>query len=358
MKKTFFRYLIVFISLITGYLLFMLLGCLVPDKPVQRNIARSVPVFMNQWDYPYAVFEKPGCKLDNFTDALILNMAYHTNRDSLKTSILLNPYLHKDIYMTINLAKTVAGERDGTSYYSRYWHGSSFLMRFLLLLGNYEHIRQILFVTSMLLLLTAAAFIYREAGLPYMLGFFSGFTLLNGFIMQVSIQFFPVMAIALISSIVLCIKWRDFSSVLMIFFVAGSITSFFDLITIPLITMGMPLLLYLVLDRNTEEPWQKSLWEIVLIAAIWFAGYAVTWATKWIIATLATDVNVIQDATGVGLRYSQPADDGSRWTALTMNLQLLNFPLILSLLSITAIVSFLFSTKEVSSRHFSVYSPH
>ena len=124
MKKNIQRYCIVFFSLIAGYFIFMLLGCLIPDKPVQRNIARSVPFFMHQGDYPYAIIEKPECKMDNFTDALILNMTYHISRDSLKTSLLLNPYTVNDIYMNVNLEKTVERAPSSVTYYARYWHGS------------------------------------------------------------------------------------------------------------------------------------------------------------------------------------------------------------------------------------------
>lgn len=141
MKKRLLRHAIAFPILIASYLLFMLLGCLMPDKSVQRNIARSLPTFMHQGDYPYAIFEKPGCKMDNFTDALIFNITYNISRDSLKTSLFLNPYKQSDIYMNVNLETAINRHPCQTVHYARYWHGSSFLMRFLLLLGDYEHIR-------------------------------------------------------------------------------------------------------------------------------------------------------------------------------------------------------------------------
>lgn len=346
MKKTFFRYLVVFLSLITGYFLFMLLGCLIPDKPVQRNIARSVPVFMHQGDYPYAVIAKPECKMDNFTDALILNLTYHISRDSLKTSLLLNPYTFNDIYMNVNLEKTVERATSSMTYYARYWHGSSFLMRFLLLFGNYEHIRQLLYVISMALLLGAATLLYREAGLGITLYFFSGFMLLHGFTTQMCLQFFPTIAIALVATSAICCKWRNFPAVLMIFFVSGSVTSFFDLFSTPILTFGLPALAYVVLNRNTENAWGKSLWNLVKTGIVWFCSYAITWATKWLIATLCTDINVFQSAAGSGLAHSHSLAEGGRFVALSANLQLLNFPLILSLLLVAAIIAFAFFNKK------------
>lgn len=346
MKKRLLRYCIVFLSLIACYFLFMLLGCLIPDKPVQRNIARSVPVFMHQGDYPCAIIAKPECKMDNFTDALILNMTYHISRDSLKTSLLLNPYTFNDIYMNVNLEKTVERAPSSVTYYARYWHGSSFLMRFLLLFGNYEHIRQFLYVISMVLLLCAATLLYRETGLGVTLYFFSGFMLLHGFTTQMCLQFFPTIAIALVATIAICCKWRDFPAVLMIFFVAGSVTSFFDLFSTPLLTFGLPVLAYIALNRNTEETWGQSLWNVVKTGIVWMVAYATTWGTKWLTATLVTRVNVFQSAVGSGLAHSHALEEGGRCAALAANLHLLNFPLILSLLLAAAVIAFVFFNKK------------
>lgn len=346
MKKKIQRYCIVFFSLIAGYFIFMLLGCLIPDKPVQRNIARSVPVFMLQGDYPYAIIAKPECKMDNFTDALILNMTYHISRDSLKTSLLLNPYTINDIYMNVNLEKAVERAPSSVTYYARYWHGSSFLMRYLLLFGNYEHIRQLFYVISMALLLGAAILLYRETGLGFTFYFFTGFMLLHGFVMQMSLQFFPTIAIALVVTIAICCKWRNFPAVLMIFFVSGSVTSFFDLFSTPLLTFGLPVLAYIVLNRNTEETWGQSLWNVVKTGIVWFVAYATTWSTKWLVSTLFTSVNVFQSAAGSGLAHSHALEEGGRCAALAANLHLLNFPLILSLLLVAAIIAFAFFNKK------------
>ena len=346
MKKKLLRYAIAFPLLIGGYLLFMLLACLVPDKPVQRNIARSLSPFMHQGDYPYAIFEKQGCKMDNFTDALILNIAYNISTDSLKTSLFRNPYHYTDIYMNVNLENTIKQSESQTRYYPRYWHGSSFLLRFLLLLGNYEHIRQLFYAVSMVLLLILASLIYREAAPPYMVGFFSGFVLLHGFVTQMSIQFFPVLAITFVASIAICRKWKDFSSVCMTLFVAGSFTAFFDLLTTPLLTLGLPLLLYFILNRNNEQTWMRTFGETAELSVTWIVGYTVTWATKWGISTLVTGRNVFLDAAGSVMYRSHRVDGYSRWDALAVNLQQLNFPLILALVVAAAILALLFFNKR------------
>lgn len=346
MKKKLLRYAIAFPLLIVGYLLFMLLACLMPDKPVQRNITRSLPTFMHQGDYPYAIFEKKGCKMDNFSDALILNMAFNISRDSLKTSLFLNPYHFTDIYMNVNLESVVRQSESQTRYYPRYWHGSSFLMRFLLLFGNYEHLRQLFYAFSMVLLLILASLIYREAGPPYMVGLFSGFILLHGFVTQMSIQFFPVLAITLIAAIAICSKWKDFSSVCMTLFVTGSFTAFFDLLTTPLLTLGLPLLLYFVLHRNNEQTWVRTFGETAELSLTWFVGYAATWAAKWGISTLMTGQNVFLDAAGNAMFRSQHVDGYTRWDALAVNLQQLNFPLILVFVVAAALLALLFFNKR------------
>ena len=346
MKKRLLRHAIAFPILIAGYLLFMLLGCMVPDRPVQHNIARSLSPFMHQGDYPYAIFEKPGCKMDNFTDALILNITYNLSADSLKTSLFLNPYHASDICMSANLGTAVNQSVANANYYPRYWFGSSFLMRFLFLFGNYEHIRELLYAISMLLILILAALIYREIGIPYLLGFFSGFLMLHGFITQMSMQFFPVLAITLATSIAICCKWKDFSFVCMALFLAGSFTTFFDLLTTPLLTLGFPLLLYLIMDRNTEGTWWLTFKKMAELSMTWLVSFAATWATKWILATLATDFNILKDAANCTSIHSHCMEGFNRWSAVTMNLQQLNFPLILAFLMAVAFFALLFFNKK------------
>lgn len=350
MKKRLLGYCIAFCILIASFLLFMVLGCLMPDQKVRRNVTRSAPPLERQGNYPHAIYDKEVCQMDNFTDGLILSMAYFVSADSMRTSMFANPHANVGMDMSIGLKRVVENDIPSMRYYPRYWHGSVFLTRFLLLFGNYEFIRQMLQVIAMALLLIASVVIYKQVGLPLTLAYFSGFIFLHGFIMQFSIQFFPVWALTLICSIVMCYKWKDFSKVLLLLFVTGSVTAFFDLLTTPLLTMALPLLLYLILSRKENESWGQGLWKIVRGGIAWCAGFVCTWCTKWLLSTVFTGQNVFQDAFSQVAYRSEASADFSRLDAVSQNLSMVNFPLLTwFIIPLIILMVFFFCKKNIKT---------
>lgn len=59
--------------------------------------------------------------------------------------------------------------------------------------------------------------------------------------------------IAISASIAILLKKDTNKNVGVVFFIVGSITSFMDLLTEPLITLGLPLIIYMLLMQNREE---------------------------------------------------------------------------------------------------------
>src|SRR5699024_5922954 len=75
-------------------------------------------------------------------------------------------------------------------------------------------------------------------------------------IVPMSLQFSSMFYIMFISMIVLLLyheKIEENNLELYIFFVIGSITSFLDLLTVPLISLGIPLTTYMLLIQNKEN---------------------------------------------------------------------------------------------------------
>ena len=75
------------------------------------------------------------------------------------------------------------------------------------------------------------------------------------------------------------------------FFIIGGLTSFFDFLTTPVLSLGLPLSLHLLLNREGEK-WRK----VVKMGIIWLAGYASIWLSKWILVSLFTEHNMLLEA--------------------------------------------------------------
>lgn len=121
--------------------------------------------------------------------------------------------------------------------------------------------------------------------------------------MFVSMQFSNVFIIMLIFNIyILTRNVSDFQNkkYLLAFFMVGSLTNFVDLLTAPLVTLGVPLItllyLYLKTISSNEKISLQYLKSIFFICFSWGIGYGGTWIFKWIIASFLLKKNIIFDA--------------------------------------------------------------
>lgn len=73
------------------------------------------------------------------------------------------------------------------------------------------------------------------------------------------------------------------------FLILGMMTSYCDFLTWPIVTLIMPLITYLYLEK-------RKLISVIGASISWGIGYAVFWAEKWIIGSMILDDNIIQNA--------------------------------------------------------------
>lgn len=344
--KQYLKYLYVFLALIASYLVFAMLSCLLPNSKIHKNITNTVERGDLRTDYPMMGIPLEQCQQDNFTDALILSQAWYCSSDSMLTSVLLlpraygpNPYVMSDC-----LWRQVHGEDYGTRYYARYWHGNTFAMRFLLLLGSYQTVRMILYIITMLLFVALCLSLGRRGHSWVAILLAVSLGMVYSFVAQISMQLAPVLIIALGAALFVCRRRNDDKSIPLLMFVTGSLTAFMDLFTTPLLTLALPLALWLVLasPNLAHKSWLSAMISVAGKAFLWGIGYAATWLFKWLIATLFTPNNIFSDAVAAAAIRSG-TEDYSRWDAVVQNLNMVHWGLlaiVLLLLLFFAILRF------------------
>ena len=68
----------------------------------------------------------------------------------------------------------------------------------------------------------------------------------------------------------------------MYFMVVGMVENFFDFLTYPIITLGIPLIVLLWLQvRDNEAGFKENFGLMFTSSAAWGIGYAMTWIAKW-----------------------------------------------------------------------------
>lgn len=344
--KNIAKYSVVFLLLIAAYFVFGVLSCVLPDKAIKRHIAESAPVIAAEGLYPRLLNDMEQYRLDNFTDALMMNQIYNIDRKHPVKSamrMIRSSEKGRDWDQPGLLVRRVNGEELEEQHYSRYWHGGSFLYRLLFLTMDYATLRFVLLLISSGLLLSLACAYFRKAGWLKTLALSMGFVITYGFITQFSMQFFPVLAITIIGSL-LVIQREASKGFGLLFFIIGSLTCYFDLLTTPLLTLGIPLAILLSLKSNQGFLLKNNFIEVVQLILLWGLGFALTFVTKWALASLILGQNIFADAYEVSL-YRMEADEFTRWDAVTMNFDMLNWWII----AIVAVVMLVFNLIKYRS---------
>ena len=343
--KVFLRYCIVFFGLVAGYLLFGILSNLLPNGPILRHAQETLVKEDLNVDYGFAFVHRPVFYTDNYTDALIINQACCGGRDGLMNNVLLVPRRAGEGIEQTPALKGLLNDDGPEVYinYPRYWHGSTFLMRFLLTIDDYVGLRIFFYLLSSLLMLWALVAVGRRLGMWVSALWLLSMVLVMAFMMQFSIQFLPVLMISVCAVLWVVYRVKDAKGMAMLMFVVGSLTAYFDLLTCPMVTWGVPMCVWLVKERreHAAHPLVGGLLQWGGISLLWAVGYGATWVGKWLLATLATPVNVMSDGLNeFGIRAGG-GEDFTRWDALMQNAGQIHWPYFCITLLVLLVLVFL-----------------
>lgn len=336
-------YIKTFVLLIASYFVLCVLSSMIPNERIKYFVTKSAVELDQEGCYQNALLNMKQCQLDNFTDALILNQLSSIDSKKPITSAIAVYRRNDNLNMTQALLESMQNDSGPLTEYARYWHGTTFLIRPFFNFMDYTTLRFFLYAISSVLLFLFAIKYSRKANVWKTLLLMTSFLSCYGFVMQFSLQFFPVLAIALGSAILLCNgNDRINSNIGLFFFIIGSVTCFFDLLTTPLLTLGFPLLVWISLQPDEQTEIKKDIVAIIKHSVSWFFGFAMTWAAKWLLGTIVLGENIFGDAWKQSV-YRIETEDYTRWDAICQNFEMLNFPLIiiaLSLILIAICVSF------------------
>ena len=298
--------LICYIFLLVSFTSFIILVHLIPTKYLVRNIFQSAQQIENE-----GIFKKIGniylLQIDNMTDCMMMNMAATADEHHPVVSALNNYYSCNSIdegYKNMALNTIQLTEKGSESlsehiHYGRYWQGIQVFLRPLLMIADYSTIRIINFIMLSALLLVLLWLMMIHFGWTVSIFFLISLLLVGVPVVPLSIQLSVCFYLMLLYSIYI-IQLKKIDYVFLVFFVMGAITSYFDFLTVPQITLGIPLTLFL-LKNKVKNTYQY----IILLSLSWLGGYALLWSSKWMIAYLLTGNEIVDTITSsISLRLS------------------------------------------------------
>lgn len=287
-------YILVFIIMLIVFCVSMIVSYALPNEKIQGHIKESKDLILKSNGNPLFGSYVEGAKMDEFTDLLILNTAMNKGKqenEGLLTRAFENSrFSEENGNQFLSLEQTLEQQDlKNNEEYSRYWHGIQSILRPLLLFLNYEEIRFLFMIFIYTLLVLAVISISRNLNIMHGLAFLFSMMSICFFIIPASLQYIGVFAIMLIGVNLVNLLYKKNKEKLYpyLFFIIGGCATFFDLLTAPLITLGIPLIMVILLRNKKEEiNLKKAIVEIIKLSILWCIAYAGIFFAKWVIASI------------------------------------------------------------------------
>ncbi len=259
---------------------------------------------------------------DAYAEAIMMNTALFPGEKAPWEDALLNPRLtrSKDVTFTYRrdadgtpittqierpidaLRDLMEDKTDGMErdHYPRYWNGYLLWLKPLLFVSTFSTIRMLNMTVQALLAFGFFALLRDRLGKLYGWAFLLSYLFLNPVTLAMSFQNADMFYLGVLFSMAMLYKekWIAEGKEIYLLTAAGIATAYFDFLTYPLFSYGIPMTVALLLVHR-KGLLQKSFdgaKRVIMGGIFWAIGYGGMYISKWALATLMTDVNVFADA--------------------------------------------------------------
>lgn len=302
-KPILLRLALLLLAGVLAAVLLMSAAYAIPNEALEDNVARS----------RYYI---------NSVEGIAYTTYFHSNSQPLRVGnytnhIMLHAALSDPALSPLQNAMSV-------NDYARYWHGYMIFLRPMLCVGTIELIRYVNMALLLLLFTTTCSLLVRKLGFAVSVPFVLSLAMVWFLFVPMSLTYVSVFYIMLLAVCVLLTRFermRD-TDLCVFFFAIGMLTSFFDLLTAPLLTLGMPLLVLLALKLSAPLPARRPLvLDALMLSVFWGLGFGLFWLLKWLIAAPILGQNVLGDAANsilFRLNGVEAGADAVPWNRLTV----------------------------------------
>lgn len=320
---------------------------LMPTDQMDAHLYPSAAVIAKEGAFPHSDITG---YLDNHTDATILLNAAHKNTGSLLENVLqVKRYSVSGMSPDESLVAIYQnGETEYVSEsYQRYWHGYLVIVKPLLHVMDFSAIRVLNMVIG-LGVVTFAVYLFLKRHLSHLIiPYILIILLLRPVGVFQSLQYSSCFYLMSASVIAMLLLKNPKKHAFYVFLFSGIATAYFDFLTYPLATFGVAAAVYYV---RTEDSLKGKLLDFLNLFALWCVGYVGMWASKWILAALLSQGDVLKEvAERLVMRSSLSADGGEMynlWDAIGNNLaHLVNIP-VMALMAVFVVVSLVVFRKR------------
>jgi len=295
--------LILAASVLCGFILIVAVYS-IPVSRIREHVEQSSVIFDEEGLVSSYIPWLTSTRRDNYTDSIMLSMAAHSGSGSVLDNAMESRYIYvedSDLYDKDGyLLHMLDASEDGSSVeveYSRYWHGYLVFVKPLLLLMNYGGIRIVNAIVQVIMLgFVLLRMVHhpkaKKMVIPLLIAVFA----INPVSTVINMQYACIYNITMLSLLLMFnTKFFDENNYWKAFLVIGISVAYFDFLTYPLVSLGFPLVMMLVIREDTSTGNLKT---AAVSCVNWGLGYALMWASKWVLCYVITGRNTITDALG------------------------------------------------------------
>ena len=275
--------------LLAGVLIGFLALCFVHLLPVDRmyeNVQSSKDAINA---YGNIVNGYVSTSMDNYTDCIMINEAICPIEAPLIDKAINNYHVNywKGYEQPENLLRYLDGEQ-GYKYqgYSHYWGGHQVVLKLLLLAFDYSDILVMNIILQSMLIVFIIIGLQRSKKEFVIIPFCIAVLTMMPSAIAVCLQFSTVFYTTLFG--ILFIVWRypylKKENQCYIFLLIGMATSYFDFLTYPFVSLGLPLVVSIA--YMAEDKLGRQIRNVVINSALWGIGYLGMWSGKWILGSI------------------------------------------------------------------------
>lgn len=253
-----------------------------PSTLVYSRLNDTVATLKKEGLYPSVGFPWRKIVLDNFTDSVMLNIAYSVDSsDPVRSSIrtIQHDGDENSADQILNLEKLSQKRDIHETVYERYWHGYLVFLRSLLVMTSYAGVRIVLSIAMFTVFFLFMHASWKRLGVRITFGLLIGFIAVDFFWLGKSLQLSNVFITGMLGSIFLLKKKNiSFSEISIVCFIVGAVTSYIDVLSAPLVSLGLVLISSIGLLKTID------LKKAIFLCVLWSIGYLSLWSAKWVLA--------------------------------------------------------------------------
>ena len=182
------------------------------------------------------------------------------------------------------------GENYSCDSYERYWHGYAVLLKPLLTIFSYTDIVFLNIAVQFALLFILLNMLLKRNMRNLQIIFALFWVISMQIIVMFSLDYSVCFYIYMLGVMAILLSEKVRKNYIYTFLILGMLTSYMDFLTWPLVTLVMPLITFIYIEK------EKGIISSIMASVSWGMGYLGLWVGKWGLGSLILMDNILEDA--------------------------------------------------------------